>query len=81
MDSRDRESIVKDLESTDEEIRRLAVERLTLLPSAEAIPILVEMLGDSSWRVRKAAVDRLAESAECSETHRGRSGARPSTSG
>ncbi len=70
MDSRDRESIAKDLESTDEEIRRLAVERLTLLPSAEAIPVLVERLGDSSWRVRKAAIDRLAESTECSETTR-----------
>jgi HEAT repeat protein len=70
MDSRDRESITKDLENTDEEIRRLAVERLTLLPSAEAIPVLVERLGDSSWRVRKAAIDRLAESAECSETTR-----------
>ena len=70
MDGRDRESIAKDLESTDEEIRRMAVERLTLLPSAEAIPVLVERLGDSSWRVRKAAIDRLADSAECSETTR-----------
>lgn len=65
MNSRDRESILLDLESADEEIRRLAVERLTLLPSAEAIPVLVERLGDSSWRVRKAAVDRLVASPEC----------------
>ena len=70
MDSRDRESILEDLESTDEEVRRLAVERLTLLPSAEAIPVLVERLGDSSWRVRKAAIDRLAASAESSEATR-----------
>jgi HEAT repeat protein len=70
MDSRDLESIVADLESTDEEVRRLAVERLTLLPSAEAIPALVERLGDSSWRVRKAAIDRLAASAESSEATR-----------
>jgi len=32
MDSRDRQNIVEDLKSTEEEIRRLAVERLTLLP-------------------------------------------------
>ena len=70
MDSRDRESIALDLESMDEEVRRLAVERLTLLPSAEAIPILVERLGDSSWRVRKAAIDRLAGSVESSEATR-----------
>jgi HEAT repeat protein len=67
MDNRDRQSIVEDLKSGDEEVRRLAVERLTLLPSAEAIPLLVEQLGDSSWRVRKAAIDRLAASAESSE--------------
>ncbi len=70
MESRDRESIALDLESMDEEVRRLAVERLTLLPSAEAIPVLVERLGDSSWRVRKAAIDRLAESVESSEAAR-----------
>jgi HEAT repeat protein len=66
MDDRDRENILEDLENTDEEVRRLAVERLTLLPSLEAIPLLVERLGDSSWRVRKAAIDRLAGSAESS---------------
>ncbi len=66
MDSRDRQNIVEDLESMEEELRRLAVERLTLLPSAEAIPLLVERLGDSSWRVRKAAIDRLTESAQFS---------------
>jgi HEAT repeat protein len=70
MDSRDRESILEDLESMDEEVRRLAVDRLTLLPSAEAIPVLVERLGDSSWRVRKAAIDRLAASAESAEATR-----------
>lgn len=70
MDGRDRESIALDLKSTDEEVRRLAVERLTLLPSAEAIPVLVEQLGDSSWRVRKAAIDRLAASVESSEATR-----------
>lgn len=57
--SRERTSILEDLGSADEEIRRLGVERLLTLALAEAIPKLVECLGDSSWRVRKAAVERL----------------------
>ena len=35
------------------------MERLSLLPQAEAAAPLVERLGDASWRVRKAAVERL----------------------
>lgn len=62
---RERISIVQDLENADEEIRRLAVERMLALPSSEAIPFLVEELGDPSWRVRKAAVERLVS---CSES-------------
>jgi len=61
MDLRDRENILDDLRSTDEEVRRLAVERLPTLPAAEGVPCLVEHLGDSSWRVRKAAIERLSE--------------------
>jgi HEAT repeat protein len=64
MDARDRESIQRDLASADDELRRLAVERLALLPAGEAIPELVARLGDPSWRVRKAAVERLAASPE-----------------
>jgi HEAT repeat protein len=64
MDGRERESIRRDLASADDELRRLAVERLGGLPAAEAVPELVAHLGDPSWRVRKAAVDRLAASAE-----------------
>ncbi len=45
---------------TDEEMRRLAVERTTLLPASAALPLLVERLADASWRVRKSAVARLA---------------------
>ncbi len=59
MDGRDRDSILSDLRSADEEIRRLAVERLAALPAEEALPRLVEGLGDPGWRVRKAAVERL----------------------
>ena len=64
MDVRERESIRRDLASADDELRRLAVERLGLLPPAEAVPELVARLGDPSWRVRKAAVERLAGSPE-----------------
>lgn len=59
-DPRERESIRQDLASPDDEIRRLAVERATLLPAAEALPILATHLGDESWRVRKSAVACLA---------------------
>ena len=58
MDVRDRDSILVDLRSEDDEVRRLAVERATTLPAEEALEILLERLGDSSWRVRKAAIER-----------------------
>jgi HEAT repeat protein len=45
-------------------MRRLAVEQLRSLSAAEALPYLLEGLGDSSWRVRKAAVERLVGCAE-----------------
>jgi HEAT repeat protein len=60
FDERDRRSILDDLASADAEARRLAVERVVSLPSDEAIALLVERLGDPSWRVRKAVVERLA---------------------
>lgn len=59
FDERDRESVLRDLESPDEEVRRLAVERASALPPAEVIPRLVERLGDEDWRVRKASIERL----------------------
>ncbi|HEB91706.1 MAG TPA: hypothetical protein ENI85_19180 [Deltaproteobacteria bacterium] len=52
-------SILEALSSADEEVRRLAVEQLLLLPIHEAAEQLHECLGDSGWRVRKAAVERL----------------------
>lgn len=63
-DPRDRASILEDLASTDEELRRLAVERLPLLPAPEALPILAGRLGDASWRVRKSAVECLVQAPE-----------------
>ena len=64
LDPRERESIRADLASSDDEVRRLAVERLSLLPPGEALPQLVERLGDASWRVRKAAVECLVQAPE-----------------
>jgi HEAT repeat protein len=58
--ARERGSIDYDLRNPDEEVRRLAVERLTMLPEDEALPRLMESLGDESWRVRKSAVARVA---------------------
>jgi HEAT repeat protein len=56
---RERQAILHDLANPDEEMRRLAVERLLALSIDEALPHLLEGLGDSSWRVRKAVVERL----------------------
>jgi len=64
LDPRERASIQHDLASGDEEVRRLAVERLVLLPADEALVMLAERLGDASWRVRKAAVECLASAPE-----------------
>jgi HEAT repeat protein len=66
MESQERDSLFADLGHDDEEIRRLAVERLSLLPPDEATGPLVECLGDSSWRVRKAAVERLTAFSDAS---------------
>jgi HEAT repeat protein len=59
LGTRERESVIEELASRDEELRRLAVERILCLPVSEAIPHLIESLGDSSWRVRKSSVGRL----------------------
>jgi HEAT repeat protein len=67
FDDRDRESVIRDLESSDEEVRRLAVERTGALALDESILLLIGALGDPGWRVRKAAVERLAA---CTETSR-----------
>lgn len=58
-DPRERTSVLRGLASDDEEVRRLAVERVVALAPDEVVPRLVDRLGDASWRVRKAAVERL----------------------
>lgn len=60
MDPRHRAAILRDLESPDEEVRRRAVAGLDALPADLAVPRLADHLGDTSWRVRKAAVEALA---------------------
>jgi HEAT repeat protein len=50
-----------DVASPDPEVRRLAVERLDPLGDEASLGCLVDCLGDPSWRVRKAAVERLVE--------------------
>ena len=52
--------MLDDLRCADEEVRRLAVERIDALAEDEILPRLVAALGDADWRVRKAAVGRLA---------------------
>lgn len=55
----ERASILGSLSSADEEVRRLAVEQLLVLPISEAADQLYKCLGDTGWRVRKAAVQHL----------------------
>lgn len=59
LSQEERQSILSGLESSNEEVRRLSVERLALLPVDEAVEYLAARLGDSGWRVRKAAVERV----------------------
>ena len=70
--SRDEQNaLFEALQSDVEEVRRLAVEQLLVLPPAEAVAQLVLRLGDSAWRVRKAAVDRLVACREEVLVHAG----------
>ena len=54
------EAWIADLSSPDEEVRRLAVERASMLADEDVRDHLLERLGDESWRVRKAACERIA---------------------
>lgn len=63
-DERDSAQIESDLRHADEDIRRLAVERIEALPIDRGLRLLVDRLGDPSWRVRKSAVERLIASSD-----------------
>jgi len=67
FEERERESITRDLRDGDEEVRRLAAERVDVHPAEDAILCLVECLGDSSWRVRKASIERLVARGETAD--------------
>ena len=67
FDERDRESIIRDLRDSDEEVRRLAIERVDVLPAEDVIRYLIECLGDSSWRVRKVSIERLVARSETAD--------------
>jgi HEAT repeat protein len=56
----ERQHLTEQLVHADEELRRLAVERTSLLAPTDALALLVQRLADTSWRVRKAAVARIA---------------------
>jgi len=64
---RERISIIQDLRDGDEEVRRLAVERVDALHAVEAIGHLIDCLGDPSWRVRKASIERLIARTETAD--------------
>jgi HEAT repeat protein len=53
------QEIIKQLSSDDIDIRRAAVEKLRGMKNEACIPVLLSAMGDSSWRVRKTAVDML----------------------
>ena len=55
FDDRDRASVLRDLAGEDEEVRRLAVERVSALPVDEAIQALILEGADAS-RIKREAV-------------------------
>lgn len=67
----ERDALLDSLVCESEEVRRLAVEQLLLLPGFEAVPQLVQRLGDPAWRVRKAAIERLVACREEALVHPG----------
>lgn len=58
LSPKEKDRLLEGLDSPDEEVRRLSVEQLLLLPLAECTQQLCRHLGDPGWRVRKAAVER-----------------------
>lgn len=53
--------LIRQLNDSDIEERREAVERMRGMKDESCIPLLLEAMGDVSWRVRKTAVDILFE--------------------
>ncbi|MCB9723473.1 MAG: HEAT repeat domain-containing protein [Spirochaetaceae bacterium] len=55
----ERDALVEDLTSSDEELRHLALARIASWPREAAEGHWLSALGDESWRVRKAAAEQL----------------------
>ncbi len=53
------DELLKKIDSDDQEVRHVAIEQLVEYPSLQCVPVLLRLLGDSSWRLRKRAVDLL----------------------
>ncbi len=53
------EELLDRIYSDDQEVRHVAIEQLVAYPSEKSVPVLLRLLGDSSWRLRKRAVDLL----------------------
>lgn len=53
--------IISQLNDTNVDTRREAVEKIRGLKDESCIPFLLKAMGDTSWRVRKSAVDVLLE--------------------
>ncbi len=58
-DARDWAEILEKVESGNEEVRHRNIERLVEFPAEKTLPVLLGRLGDSSWRLRKRAVELL----------------------
>ncbi len=50
---------ISTLHNKNPDVRIEAIEQAARLPDAQGVPLLVDMLGDMEWRVRKAAANRL----------------------
>ncbi|MBI5286534.1 MAG: HEAT repeat domain-containing protein [Deltaproteobacteria bacterium] len=53
------EEIKRRLDDPDEETRLQAVLEFSVIPQEEIAPILLNALGDSSWRVRRSAIEAI----------------------
>ncbi|MBW2712834.1 MAG: HEAT repeat domain-containing protein, partial [Deltaproteobacteria bacterium] len=53
------DELLRKIDSDDQEVRHVAIEQLVEYPSLQSVPVLLRLLGDSSWRLRKRAVDLL----------------------
>ncbi|MDX1764779.1 MAG: HEAT repeat domain-containing protein, partial [bacterium] len=61
------EELVSEIEKGDVETRRKAGEAMGALNDPRAVATLTGLLGDSVWRVRKAAIASLVQMSSCTE--------------